>query len=301
MRVPTNTERKMKGIFVRGIVPLLSLALATGLAAQTTAPSQSVGDQSRTYDYKAANESARPYRLFVPTNWKPGKKLPVIVVLHGGAQDQNGPLDGGPAGFEKILQREAEARGYIVVSPQGQNGKLGVAGAYGAIFKMPQRPAGAPPQPPRAGMGEPLARPAPPPGMVMPQRQPVSPEESARLNKISEQDVLNVLEMTIKEYGADRSRVFIMGNSLGEIGTLHLVQAYPQLWCALAPSGGPIDISTYPFDRVKALKGARPGRARLQRNRASANDCRWFPQRRRRHQLCRRSRRNPRRRLVQSR
>src|SRR5690606_1892443 len=55
-------------------------------------------------------------------------------------------------------------------------------------------------------------------------------------------------------YGADRSRTFLAGHSMGSGGAWHLAARYPERWRAVAPMSGPfIDAETYPFDLVRDL------------------------------------------------
>jgi predicted esterase len=53
-------------------------------------------------------------------------------------------------------------------------------------------------------------------------------------NALSEKDVLNVLDIVLKEYKIDEKRMFLMGHSMGGAGTLHLGTKYPDKWAALA-------------------------------------------------------------------
>ena len=86
---------------------------------------QSKGDHARTYIHPDA-KAPQPYRVFVPSTWAAGKKMPLLVVLHGGGSDQNTPFERG----DGLLVKEAEKHGYIVVSPLGG----GPSGGYGAHY-----------------------------------------------------------------------------------------------------------------------------------------------------------------------
>lgn len=57
----------------------------------------------------------------------------------------------------------------------------------------------------------------------------------SKISKLSEKDVMNVLEMTRKELSIDPNRIFLMGHSMGGGGTWHLGLKYPKLWAGLAP------------------------------------------------------------------
>ena len=85
------------------------------------------------------------------------------------------------------------------------------------------------------------------------QRAAVTPERRRELD-LSELEVITALEIVTEEYGADRSRTFLAGHSMGSGGAWHLAARYPERWRAVAPMSGPfIDQETYPFDRIRAL------------------------------------------------
>jgi predicted peptidase len=81
----------------------------------------------------------------------------------------------------------------------------------------------------------------------------VTPARQRELN-LSELEVMTALEVVTEEYGADRSRTFLVGHSMGSGGAWHLAARYPDRWRAVAPMSGPfVDVATYPFDRIKKL------------------------------------------------
>jgi predicted peptidase len=92
----------------------------------------------------------------------------------------------------------AEERGYIVVSPLGYR----VDGFYGSGIV--------------AG-GDPAAR---------------------RRSELSEQDVMEVLRRTREQYKIDDSRIYLMGHSMGAIGTWAIAAKHPDIWAALGPIAG---------------------------------------------------------------
>lgn len=201
---------------------LLALA-APALVAAPEPFYRATGDHARSYRLAPAGET-RPYRVYVPSSWRPGRRLPLVLALHGGGQDENRPFAGTPA-HPGVLQQMAEQHGYIVVAPLGDK-DIGGGIAYGNVLPAPWSD-GAPPSP-----------------------------EDARRNALSELDVLAVLDRTVKEYGADRRRLYITGNSMGEIGGLWLAQERPRRFCAIALAGGPLKASAYPFARARYLSGA---------------------------------------------
>ena len=59
-----------------------------------------------------------------------------------------------------------------------------------------------------------------------------------RRSALSEQDVLEVVRLMKALYKVDDSRIYLIGHSMGAIGTWHLASKYPDLWAALAPFSG---------------------------------------------------------------
>jgi len=172
------------------------------------------GEQYRVYDFPGTGESI-PYRLFVPTDWTPGTRMPVLVTLRAGRSVNNNHRRGND------LVREAAQRGYIVISPLGYR-------------PLPQ---------PYYGSRYPVLRPN---GPSVP-AQGWTEEEDAR----AEQDVLNVIDIVVAEYGADPGRIYIHGQNPSGSGALHLIAKYPERFAAAVISSAPVDPATYPFERIR--------------------------------------------------
>jgi poly(3-hydroxybutyrate) depolymerase len=101
--------------------------------------------------------------------------------------------------YGKLVPKLAEERGYIVAAPLGYR----VDGGYG--FSLSAAPADV------------LTR---------------------RTQEYSEQDVMEVLARVRKSYSIDENRIYLMGHSMGAIGTWKLGAKYPDIWAALAPISG---------------------------------------------------------------
>jgi poly(3-hydroxybutyrate) depolymerase len=101
--------------------------------------------------------------------------------------------------YEKRLPAIAEKHGYIVAAPLGYR----TDGFYGW------------------GVGAPPADPA-----------------ARRLQEFSEQDVMEVLARVRRDYQVDQSRIYLMGHSMGAIGTWRLAAKYPEIWAALGLFSG---------------------------------------------------------------
>lgn len=93
----------------------------------------------------------------------------------------------------------AEQRGFIVASPFGYR----TDGGYGW------------------GVGNP----------------PTDPT-ARQLQERSEADVMKVLELVKQQYKIDESRIYLVGHSMGAIGTWKVAAKYPDIWAAIAPISG---------------------------------------------------------------
>lgn len=88
--------------------------IAAALANGHDPVRQAKGLQSRAYRFAETGELL-PYQLYVPSNWSPDRRWPLVVALHGANLDETNML--GRASGQ--MQRLAEAHGFIVVSPLG--------------------------------------------------------------------------------------------------------------------------------------------------------------------------------------
>jgi predicted peptidase len=179
---------------------------------------QSKGEQYRIYNFPGTGESI-PYRLFVPSRWNGSTKLPMLVSLRAG-NTVDGPYRAG-----NDLVKQAEMRGYIVVTPMGYRGLS--QPYYGSPYPV-VRPNG--PSTPAAGW-------------------------TAQENERSEQDVMYVIDLVRQEYNADPGRIYLHGQNPSGSGALHLAAKYPEKFAALVISSAPIVYDNYPFANIKGKMG----------------------------------------------
>jgi poly(3-hydroxybutyrate) depolymerase len=114
------------------------------------------------------------------------------------------------AGYEGNVPRLAEERGYLIAAPLGYR----VDGSYGW------------------GLGNPPA-------------DPTTRDAQER----SEEDVMQVLERVRRDYNVDPSRIYLMGHSMGAIGTWKIAPKFPDIWAAIgmfAGSGVPATLERIP-------------------------------------------------------
>jgi poly(3-hydroxybutyrate) depolymerase len=196
-----------------------SLTLLKSLEAGKDSLLRIKGEHARHYAFTDAGE-IMPYRVFVPSKYDGKTKLPLVVVLHGGGADQDTYFKlRGP-----ILASEAEKHGFIIVTPLGYrpSGGWGRSGGMG----------------PGGPMGS--ANAAPDPGRE-------------RTSELSEKDAFNVIELVSNEYGVDRSRTYLMGNSMGGGGTWYLGAKYPERWAAIAPCAATTVGEGFPIEKLKGM------------------------------------------------
>ena len=101
--------------------------------------------------------------------------------------------------YGKKLPELSEQRGYILAAPLGYR----VDGGYGW------------------GVGNPPPDPT-----------------ARRSSEWSEQDVMQVLAQVRKLYKIDENRIYIMGHSLGAIGTWKIAPKFPEIWAAAGAFSG---------------------------------------------------------------
>jgi len=192
------------------------------LAQQAQTPG-ATGDQQRHYFFNAAGKEM-PYRLYVPRSYDPNVGAPLIVALHGYGGNQNYFFDS-----VKELPALCEQHGIIFAAPMG----FATDGWYGAPLSIPGAA-------PRSGGGA-----TPTTGR--------GPDEESRYRALSEQDVVNVLEIVNREYKIDSGRTYLMGHSMGGFGTWWLGQKYADTWAAIAPMSGVLPNVDYQLPRLEGV------------------------------------------------
>ena len=226
---------------------LICSALSMGAAAWA-APE--TGDMHRQYFLQEAQETM-PYRLFVPSTYDGTQAFPLIVALHGSSTTGDDVMD------KPGLKELAEKNRVIVVAPLGYS----PFGAYGNIYPVVVTRDAASHLNALLEMSRPGAQTVK--GSTAPAKDagPAAFGDTAELkangltdpraSHLSEIDTMNVLAMVRKEYKIDDHRIYLMGNSMGGMGVEYLAVRYPEIWAAIAPSGGPFAEWSYPFYRLR--------------------------------------------------
>ncbi len=141
-----------------------------------------------------------PYTLFVPSTYTPGRRVPLVVNLHGLAiTPLQQMLFDGTTDF-------AERHGFIVLAPMGFN----VSSWWGS----------------RGGKPVPTAALKP------------GGEERYSNTELAEIDAMTLLRLIREEYSIDNDRIYLMGHSMGGAGVYYLGGKYNDIWAGLAPISG---------------------------------------------------------------
>lgn len=203
-----------------------SAALLKGLESGKDLLYRAKGNTERAYWFEEAHEMMA-YHVYAPMKWDGKSKLPMVLVLHGNTRDQDFYFDRD----EHILAKTAEEHGYLVVCPMGFRPSAG----WGSS-SLNRPPAGAA----AAGRGRGGRGGAPDPTRAL-------------QGDYSEKDALNVLDLVMKEYPVDPTRVYLFGHSAGGAGTWYLGEKYPEKWAAIAASAAPTAANNFPFDRLRDM------------------------------------------------
>ncbi len=155
-------------------------------------------------------EVVNSYRLYVPSAWKSLKEKKMAVVLHGAGGKEDDPFDRAAG----KLSYYAEKYGFLLLAPNS----LVVRSNFGGNV------------PPSGMFREPR--------FADSQGKPsYYPQAELEENAVAEAGILKIILGVMEEFSVNKESVFIMGNSMGGIGTFHLGAKYPRLFKAMAPAG----------------------------------------------------------------
>jgi len=164
-----------------------------------------------------------PFRVCTPAAWNGVDKLPLVMFLHGGWNDENSYLDQD----DRLLIRLADEHGYLLVSPLGCNSSYGNRLVLPAEFGRDDEA--------EKILGE-------------------TSEDRMREQELSEKDIINVLEIVKARYPVDEGNMFLCGHSMGSAGTWYLGAKYSSYWKALAMLSGPFVLKEgYPWKTLKRM------------------------------------------------
>ncbi|PCH61863.1 MAG: hypothetical protein COC19_03995 [SAR86 cluster bacterium] len=150
----------------------------------------------KSYVFEQAGGLDMEYGLFVPGNYQPDKPSPLVVALHGNGGGLMYMME-----YNHLVEL-AENYGFLVVTPIG----FSKTGWFGS---------------------EPIKH-----FTITAENKALDTETISRLSEI---DVINVLNEVQRHYNIDESRIYLIGQSMGGGGVWYLGSKYSQIWAALAP------------------------------------------------------------------
>lgn len=156
-----------------------------------------------------------PYRILFPEEYKPSKKYPLILVLHGagerGSDNEKQLVHGGRLFLDSVVRKKFPA---IVVFPQCPEDSYWSSVA--------------------------IDRSKTPLALTFDYTRPITAPLS---------QTMDLLEKIIAEEGVNKNRVYISGLSMGGMGTFEAVHRFPGRFAAALPICGAGD--TLQYQRVK--------------------------------------------------
>ncbi|MDT0552484.1 prolyl oligopeptidase family serine peptidase [Urechidicola vernalis] len=186
------------------------------------------------------DQANREYFIYLPKGYEdePSKEWPVLLFLHGNGERGNGmdELDyvmiHGPLYEAWIQKRDLP---FIMIVPQLHMMGLDKTTSYIADRTRDQIPVrlevGVPERPGFFGTNGPM-------NGVIPSKTVYNMNRTPSGWDHVDQDLIHMLDETLKNYNADNKRVYISGLSYGGFGTFHMASKFPERFAAMNPVVG---------------------------------------------------------------
>ena len=148
------------------------------------------------------------YRMYIPSSYDGTEPFKLLLCLHGG----NGNSDTVFIRSGQKLQYYAEKFGYILLAPNSFVHGSNYGGVIPPVHMFPE-----------------------------PEEKTDQPQfysaEVVRENRIAQNYLKQVLDIVLEKWNIDRYHIFVMGNSMGSVGTFHVLSQWPRLFRAGVPTG----------------------------------------------------------------
>ncbi|MCM8526421.1 MAG: prolyl oligopeptidase family serine peptidase [Lentisphaeraceae bacterium] len=179
------------------LIFFLTIALGTSIFAEV---------KSSPETFKGSDGKELLYRIYTPENMKSGKKIPIVLLLHGAGERGNDNKRQIVHGFNQIAQYTIDNKQpAIIIAPQCPNGKQWVNVKWNTTkHDMPKEPS-----------------------------------ESLKL-------AIELLKDKIANMPVDKTRIYITGLSMGGYGTWDAISRHPDLFAAALPLCGGADLKQAP-------------------------------------------------------
>lgn len=189
------------------------------------------GELFKTYWFEPAKK-VMPYSLYIPYKYDDSKPSKLVVSLHGGGLAEQYIYELS----HNMMQFYCEEFNYIFLGPNACT----KGSSYGCLIFNRQDALRNPPKPgydPKNPYG-------------------ISEDEIA-LRQLGDKSVMTAISEVMRDYNIDTKHIFLMGNSMGAIGTFHLPTVHKGFFRAIAPSGGCPDLTYFDLRALKeSLNGA---------------------------------------------
>lgn len=180
---------------------IVFLFLSISLSAQQRYGTETYGKET----FVSTQGDSLPYRLLRPETVKPGKKYPLVLFLHGAGErgnDNERQLNHGGQMFLNPVNREKHPA--FVLMPQCPQGK------YWGYRERPES--------------------------FIPSNMPVGQEITPLFRAVKE-----LLDSYLSKPEVDKRRIYIIGLSMGAMGTYDMICRYPKLFAAAVPICGTVN------------------------------------------------------------
>lgn len=166
-----------------------------------------------------------PYALYVPVKYDPAKPTKMVVSLHGAGLGEEYIY----SLSQNKMQRCCEDHNYIFLAP----GACTKGSFYGGLIPPIQTEL---------------------PEVIEDRANPQNLDDAEITRRsLGEYCVLAAIEEVKRLYNIDDKCVFLMGNSMGSAGTYYLSNKYPEMFRAIAPSGGCLRFDLMDLERWKNM------------------------------------------------
>ena len=226
----------------RQVIPLLAgaVGLSTARAVRAAKPTESEPQLRRVSYQSARTGKERDYFVYLPPGHAQKKAWPVMLFLHG-----NGERGDGKAELDYVLAHgplyeawcQKRDLPFVIISPQLPMFSMGEVDYIKnrTLAQIPRRKAdGVDPRPDERNVrsDEPMR------GTTRDDKLPDGPEGPVDGWNLIGDELIAMVDRTVREFGGDARRVYLTGLSYGGFGAWDLAAKHPEKFAALAPVVG---------------------------------------------------------------
>lgn len=225
----------------REILPMVAGAAGLAAVSQAATTAKKAGPELKRVAYQSARTGKeRDYFVYLPPGHAQKASWPVMLFLHGNGErgDGKGELDyviaHGPLYEAWCLKRDLP---FVIISPQ-----LPMFGMGEVDYIKNRTPAQIPQRhPDRVDAREDernVRSPDPMRGVTRDDKLPDGPEGPREGWNLIEDELVAMVDATVKNFRGDAKRVYLTGLSYGGFGSWYMAAKYPEKFAAVAPVVG---------------------------------------------------------------